>query len=151
VRWDGYNGVDHGCPRLGGHRGRETITKRSCQIIATAVFERENSGAEYSIMLAPHYRRTLRRRSLETGQARLGRVFGWGAAVGTGAAGSRNGDRPACAAQTTVVPFERMIAVWTHAGKQGFNRRGQHAPRLHGVHRNRMSTALEDVDPLRLK
>jgi hypothetical protein len=37
-----------------------------------------------------------------------------------------------------------MIAVWTHAGKQGFNRRNQRAPGLHGAYRIRMETELEE-------
>jgi len=95
-------------------------------------------------VLAPHYRRGLRRRYLEAGKAWLGWVCGRNAAAWAGAAGSRYGKRPAWATQTTVVSFEWMIAVWTHAGKKGFNRRSQRAPRLHGAHRTRMSTVLED-------
>jgi hypothetical protein len=143
VRGNGDHDIDFRGPGLGGHRCREAMSERCREIVTPAVFEGEDCRAEYSIVLAPHHRCALWWRVAKADQTRLAAVFSGNAAAGAGAAGSRHGERPARPAQTTIVAVERMIAVWTHAGKQGLNRRGQRAPLLHDAHPTRMTALLE--------
>jgi len=143
VRRNGNHGVDRSSPWLGCHSRREPFTEWPCEIIAPTVLEGQDGGSEDAVVLTPYHRCPLRQGRVETVQAGHGRVFGRGAAAWTGVAGTRDGQRPAWATQTTVGSGEWMIAVWTHAGKQGLDCRNQRAPRLHGGYRTRVSTELE--------
>lgn len=98
-------------------------------------------------MLPPDNGCLLGKRVADAGQTGFGRVFDRRPAARAGGAGTRDDQRPAWSAQTTVIAGEWMIAVWAHAGKQGFDSRDQRAPRLHGGYRTRMSTGLEDRPP----
>jgi hypothetical protein len=142
VRGNRNNDVDLRRPQLGCNHRCEAITERCCEIIASAVFEGENCRAEHPVVLAPRDRRALRRGGVDAGDAVLAVALCRNATAGAAVAGSRYGERPARAAQTAISSFERMIAVWTHAGKQGLNCRGQRAPRLHGAHPTRFRPGL---------
>ena len=134
-------------PCLGGDHGCKTITERCREVVPSSVLEGENRCAQDPVVLAPCHRCTLSRGIVDAGEAWLAVVLCGNATTRAGCAGSRDGERPAWPAQTALISVEWMIAVWTHAGKQGFNRRGQRPPRLHGAHRNRVWTAVEDRRP----
>ena len=143
VRWDSGHGVNRWSPLLGRDSGCETLAEWFREIIAATVFEGENSGSQGTVVFTPRDRRALRGRGGDASQTELRRVVRCGAAERADIADARDCERPAWTTQTTVAAGEQMIAVWTHAGKQGLNCRNQRAPGLHGAYRIRMKSELE--------
>jgi hypothetical protein len=136
-----------GGPRLDRHRRRETSAERFGQVVPPSMFERDDGSSRRSTMFPPDHRCQLWRPGSKARYARLRTFVDRQPATRTVVPGLGHHQRPACAAQTTIQAAEWLIAVWTHAGKQGFDHRRQHAPRSHAEYRSRQAREQEPGEP----
>mgnify|MGYP001816411758 FL=1 len=125
---------------MGGDGRCQSASERAGEVVAVPVFELQDRGSQYPGMLPPDHGRFLRWRFSGAVEAAIGGGVGRDAASGAAIAGSRDHHRPALATQTTIESAKWMIAMWTHAGQQGFESSGKHPPDVHAGHGTRMKT-----------